>query len=202
MVINTLMVFGATVLPIVFAPGPDILFVSSQGLASGSRAALKANMGVLLGYGMHSILAAFGLAAVVVASPVLFNGMRWFGVAYIAYLAFRMVMSAMHKSEMPPMQPAAKSVITKGFFTSFLNPKGLLVYFAILPNFISGSESVAMQSLLLSGVYIASCVIVYSGVALIFGQMSKGEYNDKRRRIGEGVAGGLLATAAVSLAFS
>ncbi|TFQ19336.1 LysE family translocator, partial [Escherichia coli] len=54
MVINTLMVFGATVLPIVFAPGPDILFVSSQGLASGSRAALKANMGVLLGYGMHS----------------------------------------------------------------------------------------------------------------------------------------------------
>ena len=69
MVINTLMVFGATVLPIVFAPGPDILFVSSQGLASGSRAALKANMGVLLGYGMHSILAAFGLAAVVVASP-------------------------------------------------------------------------------------------------------------------------------------
>ena len=46
-----------------------------------------------------------------------------------------------------------------------------------------------MQSLLLSGVYIASCAIVYSGVALIFGQMSKGEYNDKRRRIGEGVAG-------------
>ena len=45
-----------------------------------------------------------------------------------------------------------------------------------------------MQSLLLSGVYIASCAIVYSGVAPIFGQMSKGEYNDKRRRIGEGVA--------------
>ncbi|MDF5911351.1 LysE family translocator [Morganella morganii] len=125
------MVFGATVLPIVFAPGPDILFVSSQGLASGSRAALKANMGVLLGYGMHSILAAFGLAAVVVASPVLFNGMRWFGVAYIAYLAFRMVMSAMHKSEMPPMQPAAKSVITKGFFYQLPEPErpaGLLCY--------------------------------------------------------------------------
>ena len=202
MLVHTALIFTATVLPIVFAPGPDILFISSQGLAGGSKAAMKANLGVLLGYTAHSILAALGVAAVVMASPVLFNALRWFGVAYVAYLALRMILSAMKRSAVAVPAVASKTLITKGFFTSFLNPKGLLVYFAILPNFIKGHEDVALQSIILSGIYIACCAIVYSAVALIFAQMGKGEYNDKRRRMGEGFAGGLLATAALSLAVS
>ena len=202
MITNTALLFGATALPIVFAPGPDILFISSQGLTSGAKSALKANFGVLLGYAMHSILAALGIAAVVVASPFMFNALRIFGIVYISYLAIKMIISATKRRNQAISPPSSNALITKGFFTSFLNPKGLLVYFAILPNFISPAGNVPLQALTLSGVYIISCAVVYSAIALIFAQMGKGKYNDKRRRIGEGVAGGLLTAAACSLAFS
>jgi threonine/homoserine/homoserine lactone efflux protein len=67
---GTMFVFAATVMQLVCSPGPDILFVASQGLSGGPRAAMRANAGVLLGYLMHALLAALGLAALVAASPV------------------------------------------------------------------------------------------------------------------------------------
>jgi threonine/homoserine/homoserine lactone efflux protein len=80
MQLGTMLVFAATVMPLVCTPGPDILFVASQGLSGGTTAAMRANLGVLVGYLMHAILAAFGVAAVVAASPVLFEILRWVGV--------------------------------------------------------------------------------------------------------------------------
>ncbi len=68
MELQNLLLFSATVIPLVCTPGPDILFISAQGL-SGTSAALKANLGIILGYVAHAILAALGLAAIVAASP-------------------------------------------------------------------------------------------------------------------------------------
>ena len=82
------------VTPLYLLPGPDILFVSSLSLPAVLRAALKANMGV----GWVTVCTPFwrhSLAAAVVASLVLLNGMRWFGVAHIAYLLSVWRMSAM-----------------------------------------------------------------------------------------------------------
>src|SRR5882762_5810886 len=91
----TMLVFAATVLPLVCTPGPDILFVASQGLSGGVRAAMRANLGVLFGYAMHALLAAFGVAALVAASPLLFEILRWVGVVYLAYLAMKLIRSAL-----------------------------------------------------------------------------------------------------------
>ena len=57
---------------------------------------MRANLGVLLGYLMHALLAAFGVAALVAASPVLFEILRWVGAAYLAYLAINLIRSAIH----------------------------------------------------------------------------------------------------------
>jgi len=202
MQLGTMVVFGATVMPLVCTPGPDILFVASQGLSGGTGAATRANLGILGGYVAHAVLGALGVATLVAASPLLFETVRWGGVAYLIYLAVRMLLSASRTGPLAlPQASSAQRLLAKGFMTSFLNPKGMLVYLAILPNFIHTGESVAVQALTLSAIFIVSCAIVYSLVGITMGAMGqRGTFSDVRRRWVEGTAGGLLLLAAGRLA--
>ena len=200
---GTMLVFAATVMPLVCTPGPDILFVASQGLSGGPRAVMRANLGVLLGYLMHALLAAFGVAALVAASPVLFEILRWVGVAYLAYLAIKLIRSAIHPGHLSLSlaETPDNALVRRGFLTSFLNPKGLMVYFAILPNFMTSGDGVALQAVVLSAIFIALCGIVYSAVGFAVSSIARrGSFSDRRRRYVEGAAGALLIFAAGRLA--
>ncbi|AYY80802.1 MULTISPECIES: LysE family translocator [Proteus] len=200
---NTLLLFALTVLPLICTPGPDILFISSQGLSGGMKSAWIANSGVISGYLTHALLSALGLAALVSTSPILFHLLKWVGVTYISYLALKMLISACKKGTLVLDTTKTSSLFRKGFLTSFLNPKGLLVYLAILPNFIDNHNDVATQSLLLSGIFITTCLIIYGLLGSFFAYIGvKGGLSDKRRRYNDGIAGGLLAFAAVNLAFN
>jgi threonine/homoserine/homoserine lactone efflux protein len=194
-------VFAATVLPLVCTPGPDLIYVAAQALAGGRAAALRANAGVILGYVMHALLAALGVAALVAASPILFEALRWCGVAYLGYLAIRMIRSAIGGESISLNPNAPPASLTKGFMTSFFNPKGLLVYLAILPNFMSSSESIAQQAVVLSGIFIGLCALVYGTVGFIVAAIGRvGTVRGWYRRVVEGLAGSLLAFAAVNMA--
>ena len=203
MQLGTLLLFGATVMPIVVAPGPDILFITSNGIASGRSAALRGTAGELGGYTMHSVLGALGVAAAIAAIPVLFEGLRWFGVAYLFWLALQMLRSALKTGQLDVPASSTGHLLRRGFLTSFLNPKGLLVYLGILPNFIQPGAQVAVQSLTLSSIYVGSCAVFYTLVALVSARIGQaGQLNERKRRIGEGAAGGLLLLAASRLAMS
>ena len=197
----TMLVFAATVLPLVCTPGPDTLFVASQGLSGGPRAAMRANFGVLLGYAMHAVLAAFGVAALVAASPLLFEILRWVGVVYLAYLATKLIRSALHPGHLSLAQTPGDALVRRGFLTSFLNPKGMMVYFAILPNFMIPGDDVALQAVVLSAIFIALCGIIYGAVGFMVSSIARrGSFSDRRRRCAEGAAGALLIFAAGRLA--
>jgi len=199
--LGTMLVFAATVLPLVCTPGPDILFVASQGMSAGTGAAMRANLGVLLGYLMHAVLAAFGVAALVAASPVLFGVLRWVGVVYLAWLALTLIRSAFRPGRLSLIKTSDKASVGRGFLTSFLNPKGLMVYFAILPNFMTSGDSIALQAAVLSAIFIALCGVVYSAVGLVVSSIAqRGSFSDRRRRSAEGAAGALLIFAAGRLA--
>ncbi len=205
MTYDNILLFGITVFPLVCTPGPDVLFIASQGLTAGKKAVMKANMGILTGYCIHAILSALGIAALVAASPMLFNIIRGIGIAYLLYLAFSMIRSAMKKSilEMAQEGKVEKHLFRKGFLTSFLNPKGLLIYLAILPNFINKSGSYAMQSLMLASIFIISCAIVYSIIGFSLSALgSRGKPSDQKRRLVEGFSGSLLLLAAGFIAKS
>jgi len=196
-------VFAATVLPLVCTPGPDLIYVAAQALAGGRKAALRANAGVTLGYVAHAVLASLGVAALVAASPILFETLRWCGVAYLAYLAIRMIRSAIG-GEIISLNPnAPPASLTKGFITSFFNPKGLLVYLAILPNFMNATEGIAQQAVLLSGIFIGLCALVYGTVGIVVAAIGRiGTVRASYQRVVEGIAGSLLAFAAVNMARS
>ena len=203
MEVSTLALFALTAFPLVCTPGPDILFVSAQGVSRGRSAALRGTIGVLLGYAAHGGLAALGVAAVVAAHPVLFEVLRWIGVGYLAFLAVMLIRSAFRPGAAAAATVAAGSVVARGFLTSFLNPKGLMMYFAIIPQFVDPSGSVALQAGALSALFVLLCGLVYGAVGLAAASAARlGGVGDRGRRALEGMAGGMLALAAGRLAAS
>ncbi|MGW8195114.1 MAG: LysE family translocator [Desulforhopalus sp.] len=193
-------IFFITVFPLICTPGPDILFITSQGLCGGRRSALRAVAGVLLGYSAHAVLSAYGVAAIVAASPVLFGLLKWLGIFYLAFLALQMLRSSGTPGEGIHLKKSPPATIWRGFFTSFFNPKGLLMYMALLPQFVSPQGNTALQALLLSALFIAGCTAVYSGVGLFAARAFERGVTDRSRRRLEAADGTLLTGAALMLA--
>lgn len=197
---GTLFLFFLTVFPLICTPGPDILFTASQGLSNGRSAALIAVSGILLGYSAHAVLSVVGIAALVSASPIMFSVLKWLGVSYLFFLAGQILYFAYKKKGGISLPTSGRVSLWRGFFTSFLNPKGLLMYLAILPQFISPHGIPAVQALLLSLLFIAGCGLVYTLVGLLAAQAHGRQVSARARRRLEIVAGCMLAGAAIKLA--
>ena len=198
-----MLLFSATVLPLICTPGPDMLFIASQAIAGDASAGLRATAGVCVGYIVHSLLVVAGLAAIITASPTLFEALRWIGVAYLIYLAAQLIRSAMTAGKLTLQSGASRAQFKRGFLTAVLNPKGMMIYFAILPQFMHGAESAAWQAAILSAIFIGLCGAVYTALSIAIASSGKaGRFGDRRRRWVEGVSGGLLVVAAGKLATS
>jgi len=201
MEISTALLFAATVLPLICTPGPDMLFVASQALSGGAPAGLRSTAGVCLGYVAHSLLVALGVAAIIAASPVLFEALRWFGVAYLVHLAFQLIRSALRTGQITLSGKPERNQLRRGFLTAFSNPKGMMIYFAILPQFMDHTGPAGLQALVLSAIFVALCGVVYTILSVVVASVGKrGSFSDRRRRWVEGTAGGLLIVAAGRLA--
>ncbi|SDB84416.1 LysE family translocator [Acinetobacter boissieri] len=172
---SDLTLFALTIIPLVFTPGPDMLFILSQVMGKDAKAGIMATSGVCLGYTVHSILVALGISAIIVAYPILFETIRYVGVIYLLFLAFTLFRTAFTKgSDLSFNKKVAKNPIKKGFFTALLNPKGMLIYFAILPQFINKQGNTILQGLMLSFIFIGLCLIVYSVLSVIFARFVRG----------------------------
>lgn len=206
--LHTAALFCATVFPLICTPGPDMLFVASQSLGGGAAAGLRATAGVCAGYLLHSLLAALGLAALVAASPPLFQALRWIGVAYLAWLAFKLLRSALRRGALDLRAVESggrRDALRRGFLTAALNPKGMMIYLAILPQFMRADAPAAPQAIALSALFVAGCALVYAALSLVLGRGARGGgsmLGGRRRRWIDGLAGGLIAAAAGKLALS
>lgn len=193
--------FSLAVLPLVAIPGPDMLLCIAQGLTRGQSGVWRAVNGITLGYLAHALLAAVGLAALIAASPALFEMVRWIGIAYLAWLALNMLRSAIFPRDPVSLSVAPPLSLWRGFLTSFLNPKGLFVYLSIVPQFIDPQGNAGVQALVLSLTNTALCYVVYAAVGLTAARSSRtGVASPLRMRIAEGIGGTLLGGVAVKLA--
>lgn len=193
---HLLILFSATVLPLICTPGPDMLFIASQAVSGGRSAGLRATAGVVLGYGVHSILVALGLAAVVAASPALFEIIRWIGIGYLLFLACKLLRSAMNARGITVPNGQVKNQLSKGFLTALLNPKGMMIYVAILPQFMGHQGNATLQAIVLSAAFMFWCAVVYTMLSVALGRMGGGSLGNKKRRIVDGSAGVMILLAA------
>ena len=192
--------FALTIIPLIFTPGPDMLFILSQVMGKDAKAGMMATIGVCLGYLVHSVLVALGIAAIIVSFPVLFETIRWLGIAYLLFLAFGLIKSVFSNKKLAIENKSTSKPIRKGFFTALLNPKGMLIYFAILPQFINKSGDTVTQGLILSFIFIGLIFVVYCSLSVIFAKITqKTQIDERKQKWIDGSSGGLLMLAATWL---
>lgn len=149
-----LLAYAAGVLIISLTPGPDMTFflgkTISRGVPYGLAALAGANTGVLL----HSLLVAFGLSAVIVASPALFLAIKLAGAVYLLWLAVDALRKgSTFRFEKPvSRERGLLSSWLQGVAIDLLNPKIILFFMTFLPQFVSASDPHARSKLLFLGV--------------------------------------------------
>ena len=133
--------FLATVAVLVAIPGPTTIYISTTSASQGFRFGLASCFGVMLATLVHVSFAAAGLTALLLASPWLFNAIKFLGAGYLVYLGIRAIRSKPTPPDATP-QPQTRALgatIKKGFLVNLLNPKTGLFVAAFLPQFVTPS---------------------------------------------------------------
>ena len=145
--------FLLTTLIIVASPGTGVVYTLAAGLSRGGRASVLAAFACTLGIVPHLIAALTGLAALLHASALLFELVKYAGVAYLLYMAWATLRQhGAMKIDAKPDARNARQVLVDGILINLLNPKLSIFFVAFLPQFIAPSEPhVLLRMLELSG---------------------------------------------------
>ncbi len=160
-----LLIFIPAALALNMTPGSDMLFCLGQGLKSGPRAGIAASLGVATGSFVHSLLAAFGLAALLAAYPFAFEIVRWAGVSYLVWLAIQAVRS--RNAPLSAAQVGSGSVFAAwrdGAIVNLFNPKVAIFILAFVPQFVDPSRGSTLLQFLIFGAILNVGGTVINGI--------------------------------------
>jgi len=153
------------------APGPDIIYVLTRGIAQGTRAGIAAALGFASGCIFHTVLAAVGIAALIRASDVAFNLVRYAGAAYLVWIG---IQALRHRSsfsvEGAGEQRALGAIYRQSVIGNMLNPKVTLFFLAFLPQFVDMQAGhVGTQMALLGAIFMVQTIVIFGAVAIFSG---------------------------------
>jgi threonine/homoserine/homoserine lactone efflux protein len=159
--------FFITALVVVVAPGTGVIYTLAIGLGQGRWPSVAAALGCTFGIVPHLLAATLGLAAVLHASAVLFNVVKFAGVAYLLYLAWQalksdgaMAVRADRKAD------GLWRIARRGALINILNPKLSIFFLALLPPFLSGSAASATAEMIILG---AVFMVLTFAVFILYG---------------------------------
>ncbi len=161
-------------------PGPDILMVITQSVVRGARSGILFTAGLCSGLIVHIALVAFGVATIITESELLFTIIKIFGALYLAFLG---VLSFINRKKavlgeaLQSQQGSSPKIVnsyTKGIVMNLLNPKVLLFFIALLPQFVSvtPNESTAQKFLILGLLFMLQAFVIFSTIALLAGRFN------------------------------
>lgn len=191
---QSLLGFALLAAVVTVTPGLDTVFVLRQALRGGRRTAFAAAAGIGLGALVWGIAAAAGVAALLVASELAYTALRWAGVAFLVYLAFTYLRSAV-RGDLPHADLATgaadspRQAFAKGMLTDLLNPKVGVFYLTVLPLFLPAGYPPVAVGALLAGVHVLMGMAWFTMV--ILGAHAVRGFLTSRRggRVVDGVAG-------------
>ena len=168
-----LLAFIAASALVTVAPGPDNLMVLSVGISRGREAGIGFGLGCALGCFVHTLWAALGIGAVVMASEGTFTVLKMAGATYLVYIG---VMAWRHAgaSTLVRLDEGKAEPITahlrRGFIANVINPKVALFFIAFLPQFVDPARgAVWAQMVLLGALFAAQTVLIFGGLGWFAG---------------------------------
>lgn len=173
---QTFIIFAVTTAVVIFSPGPTAILMASQGAGNGIKRTLFGLFGITCATMIYFVMSATGIASLIVASHLLFQVIKWIGVAYLLYLGVSAIFSKSGGLVIQSTAPLRKrrTLFTHGFLIEFSNPKALLYFSAILPQFIDLSSPIALQFFIMWGTALTLQCIIYSAYAYLGERLIQG----------------------------
>ncbi len=166
MTLHAWLSFAAVALAVSVVPGPAVIAVVSTAVRRGMRASLLTNAGILIGDAVFVCGAAAGLGGVLLASHGLFTVVKWLGIAYLAYIGVRALI-ARDATVGGDASARSGSALRLGVATQLANPKVMIFFGALLPQFVDVRVAAAPQFALLGATFIVSDALVFAVYALL-----------------------------------
>lgn len=186
------------------APGPDNLFVLTQGIARGRKPAIVTALGMCSGLSVHTTAAAFGISAVFYSSAVAFSVVKYAGAAYLLYLAWQTLAEQSTVTLSNADGRAAVALFKRGFIMNVLNPKVAMFFLAFLPQFVTpDTECFTFEVLVLGLIFMIQAVIIFCLIGFFAGSI--GDFLLARPRIAKyfgWLTAGVFASLGVRLALT
>jgi len=183
---NRLAEYIVAAMVIILAPGPSVLFVIARAIAWGRKTAVFTVAGNVTGAFFLSTFVAFGLGPILQRSELAYTAVQWGGGLYLIYLGIDAIRHrVVHASDMKNQGDVAPSIrrsMRDGFWVGALNPKGLVFYAAVLPQFIDRDRgSVTAQLILLGAIFSILAFISDGSWGLLAGTARQWLATDPRR---------------------
>jgi len=150
---TTLLTYLAILVGFVFIPGPAVLLTLARASTSGTQVGLATGFGIAVGDLIHTLLAVVGISAVVFASAVLFNAIKYLGAAYLIFLGIQAIIEKVDLED-----PREEKVLTtamafrQAVLAEVLNPKSAMFFLAFLPQFVKTENGAVWFQLVQLGV--------------------------------------------------
>jgi len=193
--------FLLTAYVLIVVPGPSVLFIVSRGVALGRRAALATVFGNAVGLTLQLLLVAAGLGAILAESDTVFTVLKVVGGAYLLVLGVRTVRDrrklARAFGHADPVPEPLGQVIREGVVVGVTNPKGLVIFAAVLPRFVERGHETS-HLLVLGAIFVAIALLSDGAWALASGA-ARGALARSERRLERLTAAGGVTLIALGL---
>jgi threonine/homoserine/homoserine lactone efflux protein len=203
--VHSLAIFFMVSLLSTATPGPSILYVTSQGVSGGLRAAIPSSLGILAADAFYVLLSITGLTAVLVASYELFLVIKWVGAIYLVYLGLRLVRAGLTSAANTggaSGPSSTRNAFLGGFVLHASNPKAMLYFGSIVPQFVDQSRQIAGQLLAMTVVHLITATMVLVVYSVVSARFRGSATNAMLRRVFHVATGSLFIGAGVSLMFA
>ncbi|GFG49109.1 threonine transporter RhtB [Mycolicibacterium agri] len=194
--------FVGAAIAIALSPGAGAIQSMATGLTHGVRRGYWSIAGLEAGLMLQLTLVAVGLGAIVTKSVLAFNIIKWIGVAYLIYLAVRQWRTAavdLRAQVGHATRGGRVSLLVRGFLVNTTNPKGLVFFLAVLPQFIVPTAPLLPQYLAIGATMVAVDFVVMGCYTALAERLLKWMHTPRRQTVVNRVFSGLFATAAVAL---
>jgi threonine/homoserine/homoserine lactone efflux protein len=153
---STLITYLAVLTGFVFIPGPAVLMTLARSASCGTRVGVATGFGIAVGDLAHTVMAVLGLSAILLASAVLFNLIKYIGAAYLVYLGIKAIIE---RTGTPSDMRAATITVPRAFrqavLAEILNPKSAIFFLAFLPQFVQTQKGgVPLQLTILGALFV------------------------------------------------
>ena len=200
-----LSIFLLAALALLLAPGPAVLYIVTRSVSQGRSAGLASVLGIAAASLVHIAAAALGLSAILLSSALAFNVVKYVGAGYLIFLGLRKLFGRANEQVGQAIRSESlRRIFWQGCVVNLLNPKTALFFFAFLPQFVNlNGGSVAVQILLLGGVFVGMALITDGSYALLASLLAGRLKNSQRflgaqRYVAAAVYVGLGVTTAIS----